>query len=69
MRVYLAGPDVFLPDPTARAAALKAVCARHGLIGVSPLDEMSGSPPDWGSMVTQWWHTDPGREPPTPPSS
>ena len=31
MRVYLAGPDVFLPDPLARAAALKAVCARHGL--------------------------------------
>lgn len=37
-RVYLAGPDVFLPDPAARAAALKAVCARHGLLGISPLD-------------------------------
>ena len=37
-RVYLAGPDVFLPDPAGRAAALKAVCTRHGLLGISPLD-------------------------------
>jgi nucleoside 2-deoxyribosyltransferase len=40
MRVYLAGPDVFLPDPFARAAALKDVCARYGLQGVSPLDHL-----------------------------
>ncbi len=38
MRVYLAGPDVFLPSPLERAALLKDVCARHGLVGVSPLD-------------------------------
>ena len=38
MRVYLAGPDVFVPDAAGRAAALKSICARHGLIGVSPLD-------------------------------
>jgi nucleoside 2-deoxyribosyltransferase len=42
MRVYLAGPDVFLPDPHGRAAMLKAICARHGLAGISPLDD----PPD-----------------------
>lgn len=41
-RVYLAGPDVFLPDPLARAAVLKAVCARHGLLGISPLDPLAG---------------------------
>ena len=51
MRVYLAGPDVFLPDPYGRAAALKAVCARHGLAGVSPLDELDGEPADWGAAV------------------
>ena len=43
--VYLAGPDVFLPDPAGRAAALKSVCARHGLRGVSPLDALDGVDP------------------------
>jgi nucleoside 2-deoxyribosyltransferase len=51
MRVYLAGPDVFLPDPFARAAALKAVCARHGLQGVSPLDELTGEPASWAVLA------------------
>ncbi len=51
MRVYLAGPDVFLPDPLARAAALKAICARHGLAGVSPLDALDGGdPPEWSGL-------------------
>jgi len=51
MRVYLAGPDVFLPDPLARAAALKAICARHGLVGVSPLDTLEGGDlPEWSSL-------------------
>lgn len=38
MRVYLAGPEVFLPDATEVAAAKKRVCAAHGLEGVFPLD-------------------------------
>ncbi|MFT8245368.1 nucleoside 2-deoxyribosyltransferase [Roseomonas sp. BN140053] len=38
MRIYLAGPDVFLPDPWAAAAAKKAVCARFGAEGVFPMD-------------------------------
>ena len=51
MRVYLAGPDVFLPDPLARAAALKDVCARHGLVGVSPLDGLEGGDPaEWDGL-------------------
>ncbi|MEE3623335.1 nucleoside 2-deoxyribosyltransferase [Nitrospirillum sp. BR 11752] len=37
-RAYLAGPEVFLPDPGAAAEALRAVCARHGIVGVFPLD-------------------------------
>ena len=51
MRVYLAGPDVFLPDPRARGAALKAICARHGLSGVFPLDDLDGPEPEaWAAL-------------------
>ena len=38
MRVYLAGPDVFEPNPKELAEKLKAVCRRFGLEGVFPLD-------------------------------
>jgi nucleoside 2-deoxyribosyltransferase len=51
MRVYLAGPDVFLPDPLARGAALKAICARHGLTGVFPMDALEGEQDDWGALA------------------
>jgi nucleoside 2-deoxyribosyltransferase len=37
-RLYLAGPMVFEPDPEAYFAPMKAICARYGLEGVSPLD-------------------------------
>jgi len=50
MHVYLAGPDVFLPDPAARAAALKEICARHGLDGVSPLDALADEPAAWSGL-------------------
>jgi nucleoside 2-deoxyribosyltransferase len=50
MRVYLAGPDVFVPDPRARGAALKAVCASHGLIGVFPLDAVPDEPPEVAAL-------------------
>lgn len=50
MRVYLAGPDVFLPDPFARGAILKAICARHGLTGVFPMDDLpEPEPADWAT--------------------
>ena len=39
LTAYLAGPDVFLPDPRAHAARKIAICARHGLIGRTPLNE------------------------------
>lgn len=41
MRIYLAGPDVFLPDAQAISDAKKAICARHGMQGVFPLDPVS----------------------------
>lgn len=43
MRVYLAGPEVFLADAAAIAAAKKAICARHGLEGVFPTDPHPGA--------------------------
>jgi len=50
-RLYLAGPDVFVPAPAARGAALRAVCARHGLAGVFPLDELDdGDDPAWHAL-------------------
>jgi nucleoside 2-deoxyribosyltransferase len=45
-RLYLAGPDVFLPDAAAVGRAKQAACARHGLAGVFPLDgERPGEAP------------------------
>ena len=38
MKVYLAGPDVFLPDADAIAARKRAICAAHGLAGIFPVD-------------------------------
>ncbi len=38
MKIYLAGPDVFLPDAIEIGHRKAAVCARHGLIGLYPLD-------------------------------
>jgi nucleoside 2-deoxyribosyltransferase len=38
MRVYLAGPDVFLPDPGALADRKRKLCADYGFVGLSPLD-------------------------------
>jgi nucleoside 2-deoxyribosyltransferase len=38
MKVYLAGPDVFLPDAVELGRRKVALCARHGLTGLYPLD-------------------------------
>ena len=52
MRIYLAGPEVFLPDAGVLADAKRAVCARHGAIGVFSTDpvhcpEADACPEDW----------------------
>jgi nucleoside 2-deoxyribosyltransferase len=39
MKVYLAGPDVFLPDAKAIGQLKKEICARFGLVGLFPLDD------------------------------
>ncbi len=49
--VYLAGPEVFLPDAVAVGERKKAICARYGLVGLFPFDNEvvpsgSGAPVD-----------------------
>jgi nucleoside 2-deoxyribosyltransferase len=46
-RLYLAGPEVFLPDAPAMARAKQDLCTRHGFEGVFPLDaslDLAGLP-------------------------
>jgi nucleoside 2-deoxyribosyltransferase len=38
MKVYLAGPDVFLPEPVTMGRRKKELCTRYGLTGLFPLD-------------------------------
>src|SRR3982751_3466944 len=38
MKIYLAGPDVFLPDAIGIGRRKVELCARHGLTGLYPLD-------------------------------
>lgn len=49
-RVYLAGPDVFFPQPTLWAAGKKTICDRYGIEGVSPLDDLADEPAEWGAF-------------------
>jgi nucleoside 2-deoxyribosyltransferase len=37
-RIYLAGPDVFLPAAAALFAAKRKLCAESGFVGVAPVD-------------------------------
>jgi nucleoside 2-deoxyribosyltransferase len=38
MKIYLAGPDVFLPDAVDLGKRKVEICARHGVSGLYPLD-------------------------------
>jgi nucleoside 2-deoxyribosyltransferase len=38
IRIYLAGPDVFLPDAEEQGERKKALCQKYGYEGVFPLD-------------------------------
>jgi nucleoside 2-deoxyribosyltransferase len=38
MKIYLAGPDVFLPDAVELGRRKVELCTRHGLAGLYPLD-------------------------------
>ena len=36
--IYLAGPAVFEPDPDGIFSTMKAICVRHGVAGLAPID-------------------------------
>ena len=40
MKIYLAGPEVFLPDAMAIGRRKAEICARHDLAGLYPLDNV-----------------------------
>jgi nucleoside 2-deoxyribosyltransferase len=46
MKIYLAGPEVFLADAVAMGRRKQEICARHGLIGLFPLDNDLGAASD-----------------------
>ena len=44
--IYLAGPEVFLPDALAVGTRKKALCEKYGFIGLFPFDnEIKSAPP------------------------
>jgi nucleoside 2-deoxyribosyltransferase len=40
MKIYLAGPDVFLPDAVAIGRRKVELCTQHGVTGLYPLDNL-----------------------------
>ena len=44
-RIYLAGPEVFLANAREIGARKRAICERHGLVGVFPADEEDACDP------------------------
>lgn len=52
-RVYLAGPDVFMPDAIAWMERKKAICAGYHLTGVSPFDSLEPEPSAW-AQLPEW---------------
>jgi nucleoside 2-deoxyribosyltransferase len=58
-RVYLAGPEVFLANAREIGARKRAVCERHGLVGVFPGDEEDTCDPaalplaEWGLAISR----------------
>ncbi|MGY3465678.1 nucleoside 2-deoxyribosyltransferase [Bradyrhizobium sp. LM6.11] len=52
MKIYLAGPDVFLPDAVEIGRQKAAICAAHGLTGLCPLDnEIDLAVPDASRQI------------------
>lgn len=50
-KVYLAGPEVFLPDAVEVGRRKVAICARHGLEGIFPLDLDEPSAPNEAAAI------------------
>ncbi|KAF4620154.1 hypothetical protein G7Y89_g14670 [Cudoniella acicularis] len=51
-KIYLAGPDVFLPNAVAHGAHLKTLCAAQNAHGLFPLDKtLTSHPPNSYSLA------------------
>jgi nucleoside 2-deoxyribosyltransferase len=44
--IYLAGPEVFLPDAVELGERKKEICRRHGFDAAYPMDEPPATPPE-----------------------
>ena len=56
LRVYLSGPDVFLPNARDQGAAKKRLAAEHGFAGLYPLDNEIGAgltPEELARVISQ----------------
>ncbi|MCW8309488.1 nucleoside 2-deoxyribosyltransferase [Acidiphilium sp. PA] len=53
IKAYLAGPDVFLPNALEHARRKIEICARHGIVGLAPLNEDAG-PADNSVTAVAW---------------
>jgi len=53
VRIYLAGPEVFLPSEVALGVGFhkKDICGRHGHVGVYPFDEKMPETGDVGHLI------------------
>lgn len=50
MKIYLAGPDVFLPEAVEIGRRKAAICAAHGLTPLYPLDNAADTATDGASL-------------------
>ena len=53
MKVYLAGPEVFLPDAVEVGRNEVAICERYGLVGLFPLDLDAPAGPATSAAIFQ----------------
>jgi nucleoside 2-deoxyribosyltransferase len=54
LNAYLAGPDVFLPNARAHAERKIEICAKHGIVGHTPLNEHITRLPTMSDEAFAW---------------
>lgn len=58
--VYMAGPDVFLPDAAEIGRRKRELCGMHGLVGICPLDNALGGTSSDISLSQRIYHANIG---------